>query len=69
MTLPPTETHFLDDGSVEVRVGTQIGWVTSAHLIETKIHQLQTAWLEAQTKGGEALLRNKNSQTAENPHS
>ena len=57
MTLPPTETHFLDDGSVELRVGTQIGWVTSAHLIETKVHQLQVAWLEAHTKGGEALLQ------------
>jgi hypothetical protein len=56
MTLPPTETNFLDDGSVEVRVGDQIGWVTSAHLIETKVHQLQQAWIEEHTKGGEALI-------------
>ena len=69
MTLPPPETNFLDDGSVEVRVGDQIGWVTSAHLIETKVHQLQGAWLEEHTNGGEALLRNKNNQTAETPHS
>jgi len=56
MNLPPTETSFLEDGSVEVRVGDQIGWITSAHLIETKVHQLQVAWIEAHTQGGEALL-------------
>ena len=43
--VPPVETIFLEDGSVEVRVGDQFGWVTSAHLIETKAHQLQQAWI------------------------
>jgi hypothetical protein len=43
--VPPVETSFLDDGSVEIRVGDQFGWVTSAHLIETKAHQLQQAWI------------------------
>ena len=44
--VPPVETSFLDDGSVEIRVGDQFGWVTSAHLIETKAHQLQQAWID-----------------------
>ena len=43
--VPPVETDFLEDGSVEIRVGDQFGWVTSAHLIETKAHQLQQAWI------------------------
>lgn len=42
---PTPETRFLEDGSVEIRVGDLLGWVSSSHLLETKARQLQTAWL------------------------
>ena len=45
MELPPTETFILDDGCVEVRVGDQVGIVSSFHLVEPKANQLITAWL------------------------
>ena len=44
---PATEIRFSpEDGDVyEVRVGSQVGWVSSHHLIEPKVNQLRTAWL------------------------
>lgn len=47
MVNPPPEVTVLDDGSLEIRVGDQIGWVTSHHLIEAKAHQLIAAWHRA----------------------
>lgn len=46
MDIPPTETFVLDDGCVEVRVGDQVGTVSSFHLVEPKANQLITAWLK-----------------------
>ena len=36
---------YMPDGTVEIRVGELIGYVTSDHLKEPKLHQLQQAWL------------------------
>jgi len=47
MVFPPVETETLDDGCVEVRVGDQIGTVSSFHLVEPKANQLKVAWLKA----------------------
>ena len=34
-----------DDGCVRIEVGNHLGWVSSMHLVDTKVRQLQTAWL------------------------
>lgn len=41
---PPPQIEYLEDGSVQITVGDQIGWVSSAHLIETKVFQLGEVW-------------------------
>jgi hypothetical protein len=46
-----TQTHFLEDGSVQVCYRDYCGWVTSAHLIIPKALQLKTAYLNANKKG------------------
>lgn len=48
MQCPEPVVIFLEDGSVCVSVGDQVGWVTSAHLIETKAAQLELAWYRSQ---------------------
>ena len=45
--LPPVETESLEDGCVRVRVGDQMGTVSSFHLVEPKANQLVAAWLKA----------------------
>lgn len=42
---PSTETECLDDGCIRIRVGDQVGTVSSFHLVEPKVNQLRTAWL------------------------
>lgn len=42
---PPVETECLECGSVLVRVGNQLGIVSSFHLVEPKANQLKLAWL------------------------
>ena len=46
-----TQTHFLEDGTVQVCYGDYCGWITSAHLIVPKALQLKTAYLNARKKG------------------
>lgn len=41
---PEPEVSTLDDGCVEIRVGSLSGVVSSHHLIEPKLRQLRTAW-------------------------
>lgn len=48
MQCPEPVVTWLEDGSVEIRVGAEIGWVTSGHLIEDKAIQLKLAWYRAQ---------------------
>ena len=43
--LPVTIYETLEDGSVVIRVGHLAGTVSSGHLTEPKLHQLQAAWL------------------------
>ena len=45
--IPASEFECLMDGSVRVRVGDQVGVVSSFHLVEPKANQLRKAWLEA----------------------
>ena len=47
--IPTTITESLEDGSVLVRVGDQIGIVSSFHLVEPKANQLLTAWFLARS--------------------
>lgn len=47
--IPTTETESLEDGSVRVRVGDQVGIVSSFHLVEPKANQLLVAWLSARS--------------------
>ena len=43
---PPTpQIETENEGMVRVTVGDQIGWVSSYHLVDPKIKQLQRAWL------------------------
>ena len=44
---PAVETERLECGGVRVRVGDQVGTVSSFHLVEPKANQLKTAWLLA----------------------
>jgi hypothetical protein len=37
-------TTFLDDGSVMIQYQTEIGWVSSAHLVIPKALQLRAAY-------------------------
>ncbi len=37
-------TTFLDDGSVMIQYKTEIGWVSSAHLVIPKALQLRAAY-------------------------
>ena len=52
-TLPPTVFETLPDGSVVIRVGHLAGTVSSGHLIEPKVHQLQAAWLKEHQEDAE----------------
>ena len=46
MAEPPTpQIESTNDDMVRVTVGDQIGWVSSYHLVDPKIKQLQRAWL------------------------
>lgn len=49
MDIPVVETENLEDGCVRVRVGDQVGTVSSHHLVEPKAHQLMVAWLKARS--------------------
>lgn len=45
-TKPPIpQIESTNDDMVRVTVGDQIGWVSSYHLVDPKIKQLQRAWL------------------------
>jgi len=45
-TKPPTpKLETTDDDMVRITVGDQVGWVSSYHLADQKIKQLQKAWL------------------------
>ena len=46
-----TQTHFLEDGSVQVCYRDWCGFVSSSHLIIPKALQLKTAYLNAKKNG------------------
>lgn len=44
---PPTpKLESEENGMVRVTVGDQVGWVSSYHLVDTKVSQLKHAWLK-----------------------
>ncbi len=43
---PPPQLETLPDGSTRISVGEFSGVVSSGHLIEPKVHQLQSLWLQ-----------------------
>lgn len=46
-TKPPhAKIETEENGMVRVTVGDQIGWVSSYHLVDTKVSQLKHAWLK-----------------------
>jgi hypothetical protein len=43
--------EFLDDGSVRIRYFDEVGYVSSAHLIEQKLNQLEAAHAKKKVRG------------------
>lgn len=52
--IPEAVTTVLEEGCVSITVGDLTGVVSSMHLIQPKVHQLQKAWLEREQKRAEA---------------
>lgn len=52
--IPAVELMQLPDGCTEVRVGDQVGIVSSCHLVEPKANQLREAWLRAREREHQA---------------
>lgn len=46
LTPPEPLITSLPNGDVEIVVGTEKGWVTSFHLIDAKVNQLNQAYLK-----------------------
>lgn len=53
--LPPSVIEHQADGSVVITVGEERGTVSSGHLVEPKLRQVQQAWLKAQGEGAAYL--------------
>lgn len=49
--------EFLDDGSVRVRYFDQVGYVSSAHLVIPKLHQLEAAHDKEEVRGPRKRVR------------
>lgn len=45
--MPEPQISCLDDNTVQIKFGPLIGYVSSFHLIEPKLNQLKTAWLQS----------------------
>lgn len=45
---PPPLIETTDDDCVSITVGHLKGWVSSFHLVEPKVNQLNKAWLNEQ---------------------
>lgn len=43
---PHAKLESEENGMVRVTVGDQVGWVSSYHLVDTKVSQLKHAWLK-----------------------
>ena len=56
MPMPPAKLRTLDDGCIRIQVGDGpgafVGTVSSMHLVEPKINQLQQYWVKAQAANG-----------------
>ena len=54
--MPPAKLRTLDDGCIRIQVGDGpgafVGTVSSMHLVEPKINQLQQYWVKAQAAHG-----------------
>ena len=54
--MPAAKIRTLDDGCVRIQVGDGpgafVGTVSSMHLVEPKINQLQQYWVKAQAANG-----------------
>jgi hypothetical protein len=50
--------EFLDDGTVRIHYFDEVGYVSSAHLIEQKLNQLEAAHAKKKVRGaGEPVRR------------
>lgn len=45
---PPPLIETTEDDCVMITVGHLKGWVSSFHLVETKVNQLNKAWIDEQ---------------------
>jgi len=45
---PPPSLVTLEDGRLEITVGNTKGWVSSFHLADPKINQLNKSWINEQ---------------------
>ena len=54
--MPPAKLRTLEDGCIRIQVGDGpgafVGTVSSMHLVEPKINQLQQYWVKAQAANG-----------------
>ena len=54
--MPPAKLRTLDDGCIRIQIGDGpgafVGTVSSMHLVEPKINQLQQYWVKAQAANG-----------------
>ena len=50
--MPAAKIRTLEDGCVRIQVGIFVGTVSSHHLVEPKIHQLQQYWIKAHAAHG-----------------
>jgi hypothetical protein len=49
--------EFLDDGTVRIRYFDEVGYVSSPHLIDQKLHQLEAAHDKAEVCGSGEPVR------------
>lgn len=47
---PPPLLETLEDGTIEITVAHLKGWVTSFHLVDKKVNELNKAWIYDQTR-------------------
>ena len=55
--MPPAKLRTLDDGCIRIQIGDGpgafVGVVSSHHLVQPKVNQLQQYWLKAQAANGD----------------
>lgn len=48
----------MPDGTVQIQFGDLTGYVSSYHLVQPKLNQLQTAWLKLNPETSDSIIHN-----------